>query len=125
MQAILPKPLNMSTVRSWETKKPQLSRLYVPKPIPSERVRPLKIAFLKKDDAKKFLSKTTILNTKFEGLGFREEFPLDKRTRWRALLQELEKRRARGETGLCLKNGVIHRRYLWRHPLIIKAIQTT
>ncbi len=48
---------------------------------------------------------TAMLKTKFEGLGFRKEFPLEERIKWRALIQELEKRRAEGETGLYLKTA--------------------
>ncbi len=73
---------------------------HVPRTIPSERVRPLKIVYLKKDDANKSLSNTKMLGTKLEGLGFRKGFPLEERIPWRALLQELEKRRAQGEIGL-------------------------
>ncbi len=68
--------------------------------------------------SEKFLSKTTILKTVFEGGGSSKAFPPEERIKWRTLFQELEKRRALGETGLYLKQGEIERKYLRRRLLV-------
>lgn len=87
--------------------------------IQSSRPRPIRVTFQTFDEAAAFLKNCRQIFGPDQQLGFRRDYSLRERIRWRTLKLELEARKANGEKGLVIRDGRITQRYPWQFPLII------
>ncbi len=78
------------------------------------RTRPFNIIFQNQTEAEEFLHRCSKLKAfhDFKDLVFRKEYSQKERLKWRALMEELELRKAAREKGLYIKNSNIVQSFL-------------